>query len=414
MALLPTLGTFVAILANDNGPNSLVARLIAWRPVQYLGDISYPIYLWHWPIVVLILPVLYEIGPGRLLSKLLAISITLVLAALTYRFVETPIRGARLFKRSAPIYVSALAALALVAATCAPAFVLQARSSAQGESDVDDLLSRNVSCFGADDPLGATHPCESAELDGVMLPAIINRYDDTGSAFDCYSTEQDATLRTCTVGSDAPDAKRIAIVGDSHAAMLVPGLERAALARNWNVTVLVGWSGAAWITPPGDDDDAPLASRMRAVRKILLEDEPFDAIVVTQWRRYAPQPDALAAAWEQVTARSTKVLAVVDNPMLTAEKASWVDASHTAADLPKCALTPAEAWAWSDHSIQAAQLSDRDVAVADFSSAYCQGDTCPIVVGHVLVYRDDHHITATFSKTLAPYLAAALNDLLYT
>jgi hypothetical protein len=49
-----------------------------------------------------------------------------------------------------------------------------------------------------------------------------------------------------------------------------------------------------------------------------------------------------------------------------------------------------------------------NVHLFDFTEYYCQPTVCPIVIGNVLVYRDGHHLTATYVKTIAPYLARAI------
>jgi hypothetical protein len=44
----------------------------------------------------------------------------------------------------------------------------------------------------------------------------------------------------------------------------------------------------------------------------------------------------------------------------------------------------------------------------DLTSYYCNDTNCPAVIGHVVVYRDQDHLTATYARTLAPYLGRAL------
>lgn len=87
--------------------------LASLKPVQFLGDISYSLYLWHWPIIILLpLAIGAELGT---LTKLLVIVASVLLAYLSYRFIEQPfIRGGR--KPTAKSF-NALAAMALGCAT---------------------------------------------------------------------------------------------------------------------------------------------------------------------------------------------------------------------------------------------------------------------------------------------------------
>jgi peptidoglycan/LPS O-acetylase OafA/YrhL len=87
-ALLPTMGTFFVISAGTNAyinNKILSSKLLVW-----IGLISYPLYLWHWPILSFL-----HILEGAILSRtarILAIFISIVLAWLTYQFVEKPLR----------------------------------------------------------------------------------------------------------------------------------------------------------------------------------------------------------------------------------------------------------------------------------------------------------------------------------
>lgn len=107
-ALLPVLGTALVIAA---GPTSWCNRhVLSWRPAVFVGRISYPLYVWHWVLLVF----LAEYGSYTPLSRLLAIALAFCLAWVTAHFVEDPIRkgATRTAKVAAPAI--AMAALFLV------------------------------------------------------------------------------------------------------------------------------------------------------------------------------------------------------------------------------------------------------------------------------------------------------------
>ena len=85
-ALVPVLGTAAVILAGEGFASLWHAKVTALRPVQWLGGVSYSLYLWHWPLIV-VAPFVIG-GEATTLSKLMVLAIALVLAALTKRFVE--------------------------------------------------------------------------------------------------------------------------------------------------------------------------------------------------------------------------------------------------------------------------------------------------------------------------------------
>lgn len=112
-ALLPVSGAILIIIA---GPKAwLNKRLLASRPLVFLGLISYPLYLWHWPIIVNV----RVLGAGELnvLSGVLAVMASTLLAFLTYKYVEVPFRNVKTRAPKAVCLVAiglALASIGLV------------------------------------------------------------------------------------------------------------------------------------------------------------------------------------------------------------------------------------------------------------------------------------------------------------
>ena len=95
-ALAPVLGS-VAIIYAGRGALTSVGRLLSWRPVVYIGLISYSLYLWHWSLIVL---TQHQMEMGSLTSyKPALLIVSLVLASLSYHFVEQPFRHNRVVTR---------------------------------------------------------------------------------------------------------------------------------------------------------------------------------------------------------------------------------------------------------------------------------------------------------------------------
>ena len=413
VALLPVAGTALVIWAG--APHRSGAAIVGNPVVQWIGTVSYSLYLWHWPLVVLV----PTTGPvlGSWLREPLILMLTIGLSALSYRFVETPFRTGPLLGTSARAYLFAALGMALVAAVAVPGIVHGRNLVERSREQANALASGDVECFGASALLDS---CENPELDGVLLPAPIARKDDTGTAYDCYLTERrtfaaDARPRVCHLGSTEPGALRVALVGDSHAASLIPGLSRVAKGAGWSVDVMVA-NGGGLVAPDAGDE-------RRAYRKALLARltgaEKYDVVLVTQRRSPSlaagePDPvvDDLVEAWRPVMKRGTKVVALADNPMLTSEAMTCLDGAESLAEATRCEMTREEAYATSDPLPEAVRRAGAGASLVDLSDAYCTAGRCPLVIGHVLAYRDQTHITATFSKTLAPYLVRSVEDAL--
>lgn len=89
-AMVPVLGAAAVIHAGSSGP-TWAGRLLQWRPLVYVGLISYSLYLWHWPLIVL---VQYATGlePPTVIRAALLMAASLLLASASYHFVEQPLR----------------------------------------------------------------------------------------------------------------------------------------------------------------------------------------------------------------------------------------------------------------------------------------------------------------------------------
>lgn len=104
--VLLCLASFASILAAAGPPNTLFSRIIGFAPLRWLGLISYPLYLWHWPVIVFMTT---EITGLRGTSQLIFQAIlSIVLATLSYKFIEQPIRNPRTWAESSPRLVKAI------------------------------------------------------------------------------------------------------------------------------------------------------------------------------------------------------------------------------------------------------------------------------------------------------------------
>lgn len=111
-ALLPVAGTWLTLLA---GRPALINRsLLSWRPLVGVGLISYPLYLWHWPMLVLD-RILF--GAPSVAVRLTTVAASVALAWATYRAVEHPLRFGSLRRHAVPVLAAAMALVAAVGAS---------------------------------------------------------------------------------------------------------------------------------------------------------------------------------------------------------------------------------------------------------------------------------------------------------
>ena len=171
--LLPTMGTFLLIHAGSS--TFINSKVLSNRAMVFIGLISYPLYLWHWPL----LTYARIVDMTALWEKLAVILVSLVMAALTYRFVETPIRFGRPGKRRGADYsrrlVFAMLGLAVVGATSYIGFFqphhndqnLKLISAAIGEWDFPGRMK--IFRFGQSDFYLLSNPSANTKKSGKIL-----------------------------------------------------------------------------------------------------------------------------------------------------------------------------------------------------------------------------------------------------
>jgi peptidoglycan/LPS O-acetylase OafA/YrhL len=198
-ALVPCIGSALIIGAGESGP-SLVSAVLSWRPVVFIGLISYSLYLWHWPVIILSGLGIFAM-PGEtagLLSrghseKLLMILISIAIGALSWRFIERPFRSGRLRLSGRPLFTLAgTVMLVLVAYSLSAIFAQGFRGRFSQES------VQIASYLGSKQVVGPTRAG--------------NCFLDLGQHFQDYDPNQ------CL--QHAEGKTNILLVGDSHASML--------------------------------------------------------------------------------------------------------------------------------------------------------------------------------------------------
>lgn len=402
IALIPVIGTVLAIYAGNVESRFSLASAAQWRPVQSIGDHSYAIYLWHWPLIVAF-P--FAVGaPLGNVGRIVIIVLSFVLALLTKKFVEDPMRLSSFWiakRRAAYSFAAAGMAVFLVATTVGSAAI----SSQQQELDKAAAIAEK--CMGASAALNAGEPLcqEFAQTEDRLFPALESRADDTADQYSCYvNPDKGVEYRACTYGVLDSDT-RIAITGDSHAASLIPGLLAAAKSNSWAIDVFVG------------RDCQLTASELCSARAEFDErilEGGYDAVLATGRRSTQPSADALAKAWEPFLEAGVHLIPLVDVPVFAETTESCVSSSAGSATDAEGCVTPVEdaLSAQPDQYGPAAAMLGLDAI--DLTDTFCTEESCAATIGNVLVYRDlTSHITATFSRSLAPILATEIEANLF-
>jgi peptidoglycan/LPS O-acetylase OafA/YrhL len=250
--LFPVLGAVLFIAAT---PTARLNQVLALKPLAFVGGISYPLYLWHWPVIVFF----RLLNPdARGIETLIPLVISFALAWLTKIFVETPIRFGRLGRLSfqrAPLWpvgaglgISGLLGAWIMATNGLPSrFPPTLRAIAEWSEKNPDSNWRVGTCY--------------------------------------YYTNVNTEFPSECTPSKRPDVPRILLWGDSHAAHLYPGLANLQATKHFDI---VQWTSAG--CPPtveplkGEPPDCP-KRRATAWGKIA-QLKPDLVVLGGAWGRY--------------------------------------------------------------------------------------------------------------------------------
>ena len=368
-ALLPVTATFILIATRDKWP-PLLNWLVRKKGTQWIGEISYPLYLWHWP--VLVIPVIYL---GRELStpeKIIALTLTVGLAGITHRYLEAPMRD----RNWSPI------------TTLKSASFITAISLLLGIS-IYTTYSNTISFSD-----GTRY-----SLDEVRSKPINN---EDG----CHIHIRQTVSPKCEYGDISSD-QIIVIYGDSHAAQWLPALDIIGKRKGIKIISLTksACPSAEVIKELSSQYDIAdcQAFRDSSVKRIA-EIKPL-AVIMTGMQPFTAPYSAESArdwwlmgekkAYDRIKAHTQYPIYLTDTPLprvdipdcLAADRGSRCDTSRPVDPEVAAGLIPINPTPW-----------------------LCS-DTCPAVVDGIIAYRDKSHLTVAMSEHLSTKLESALRSL---
>ncbi|RVW09055.1 acyltransferase [Prescottella agglutinans] len=405
-ALVPVGAALALIVAGNTGAGGAddnpFTRVLASRPLLRLGTIAYALYLWHWPILIAYL-VLSERTDAGLTGGLVVIALSLVLAELTTRLIETPIRrpSGTGRTRTALVAVASTLAVLLAAGSVTWAGFIDRRTEQWAQhTDLDPLTHPGAAVLvaGADVPHTREEP--SRYVAHADLPAA--------TLDDCMSQQGQIDPLTCTYG-DADAERAIALIGGSHAEHWLPALDLLGQEHRFRVETYLK-VGCPAVLPAPDAEVGECEEWTFGVVDALTDARP-DFVFSTSTRP-TPEgpgdytPDTYVALWQELAGRDMDVIALRDTPWLESDGVQYRAADCLArrgGTAESCGIDRADVLSAMDPA-QAAAADLPTVRLLDLSDAVCRTDRCRVIEGNVLIYRDSNHLTATYVRTLTPEL----------
>jgi peptidoglycan/LPS O-acetylase OafA/YrhL len=433
-ALLPTVGAAAVIAAGINKSQGRLAlsRVLALRPLRYIGDRSYTFYLWHWPVLILAME---HTGHSlSLTTNLLLLAGAFLLSIFTYRAFENPLRrnpklNARLALALWPaaicgvLFVTGLhwedlqndINLTAVAPAPPPALaasvqVFAAQTGPKADTEVVPISPAAVIA-------SAAAVTRDALIPSTLTPPVltITPKDSYGAPGNCgVATGLQVRIGECNLGQ-AGAKRSIVMLGDSIAQMWLPDVEAYANAHGYAVYPVIhtGCPPEEWATGP-DVNPVCVAWYNAAVRRveaihpaILIAGVFYNADDVTL-TDVAPLLADLGT-FLSTARRSTNHLVVLGNAPDEPEEP--VDCLLRAgATMKKCSWTETSNQVGVNTSV--ASIARSYGGFIDTTPWFCYRLECPMVIGDSVVRVDLDHITITYAQQLSQLFGGALARLL--
>ena len=443
-ALLPVLGTAALLAAGLPHPRNpdgsfrpmpgptWTSRLIEVAPVRWIGDISYSLYLWHWPLLILTASYL-----GRDLTVLEASGLMVLavpIGAISYYLVENPwrhgvesmdLRGVR---RSLVLWPAAVA-MSLAAVLASGWWVTEQQAQAQNEVAALTVPAAPQGSGAATDPgapvraaleVVTTDAAQAAPIPFPLGQDLLELNEDRVQFDERCTAEPDETSHDICPAGDVDAQTTIALFGDSHLNMWSPGFDKAAAAAGVRIVPFIKFGCTPIdieILRVDVDRSYTECADWRAWTLDQIEELAPDAVVVgthTHFQALAadgsvvegPPRDELwregvRRTAEALTARAAQVRFLGDLNYLDTAPADCL--SRRDATISDCTFPISRTVRTMDELAEEA-VRGTGAEVVPLGDVLCWDGRCPLVAGDLSVYRDVQHVSASWAEFAVPAL----------
>ena len=419
-ALVPVLATVALLVA---GPATPTGWLLSKQPCRYLGDISFSLYLWHWPILILAPE---AIPGGGIRQLLIMLALILAASAASYHWIEMPFQRHKIphltkGRRALALWPAA-AALALVAGTSSQAYAGYQVDVAK--ANAEEWFQENPDVLETDDKpvTGVLKTTVEAAEEGAPLPPEVE-FDATDSWAErggyCYAGYGETKLDGDCIYGDGKADRTVAVVGDSHIGMWLPALDTLAERQHVKLVPFVKLGCAAYgvkqksskMTVAECEDFRKWTNEqitelnpdtiVVGARGMLDMEERDGVSTEEQWREGVRHG---VGAFEKIT---PDVRVFADVPSVDNDPGECLS---DARNLLEDCVVKADGTEVDSNEVTQEALAGTDAAYVDIVDLVCT-ERCPLVVGDVVTYYDDSHITATWVDRVTPALGKRLGRL---
>lgn len=452
MAGLVPVGGAVLVIAF--GSKGIVGGLLSLRPLVWVGRRSFGWYLWHWPFLGLTGLVVEDsqFAANKLAFSLAAVLVALVVAHLTFQFVEEPFRKPKGFLKSRRIAPSLLC-MAVTAPLLGSVLLSSALSTGDGlilvakMTELDEFGPKYSGFDGnrGDDRLASpdvsVRPSTSGLQMSLMSPAEAaeDKIDLPGSRV-CNADQKETQIEDACIFGDYSGNKTVVIIGDSHAQHWLPALDSAGRSLHWKIysytksacpAIDVRVYNVRFERPYVEceiwhEELKSEISEISADLLVLVNTHGYANLLIGNGEERVVDETQVRALWETAS-RATferllksakRVVRLRDTPWPAVENVPACLVANPA-NISACSFSTIERsnldQSLIDAEAQAVELlEDKDlVSFVDPTELVCPEAMCEVVTPEgLIVYRDGHHFTQRYSYSISDELADLLTPFL--
>lgn len=420
-ALVPTVGATLLMACGGKQRVTGIHWWLSLRPATAIGDWSYAIYLWHWPVVIFA-PYVSDAAKEWYVKLLLILGVV-ILSALSTRFFEAPLRRAKFLMPTWRTMVAAAVSMALVVGVAH--YSVEHVEQDFYASD----LSEDHPCYGyraLANPDQCGDPFEGT-LGLMPSPADVAAQPQEPVYPGCQAEAEDEGVPECWLGAEESQADgTIAVFGDSHATMWLPALDEIAQDSDKRLLVLTRSS----CTPRAgtyEDEDDPCGEANLEILDRLSDDDEVETVVIAGSQVYGgfdgpdidvdfPETDV------ELTDQARSIMAPIE-VWLEADKEVVVFGEiprmnyerNEEETLPECVALNEEDLAACNDDLEDTRVAERWLTqseeVFDEAENYhfvptedlvCreEDETCYAVLGGAITYNDNSHLSHNFVRSV--------------
>ena len=430
LALLPLTGAALLILSGNSNP---VSTVLACRPMTWLGGIAYSLYLWHWPLLIVVTASGGFYRPPPVVGVCVIIA-SLALAHVTHVLIEEPLRqhGRRPLRTNDPVAQAraslrtpagigravggvVIAALFVAALAIEPLWLHRVRQ-AEGPLNAQDHPGA-MAVAGAEVPQVAPQP--DPGLIASMYPPIgvdecmifLPEDAQTMPRQDCVYGDPDATTTVVMVGGSHIEPYVIPLdkLGREHGFKVVPYVRQECplVIGGEDLFDVVSdtcaeWSENAYAEIVDMHPDLVISTSTRPAGHAGAVADTADEV-----------PDAYVDLWRHFADDGIAFVGLRDNPWFFDADGNPMDPNYcivAGGSEADCSMRTEDVYPYPDPAAQYLDGTDNLFSV-DTAAWFCGDTVCPPQIGNVYIYRDQNHISNVYAETLAPLLWAQLEPI---